>query len=250
MRTDFNGHARRRERGDGRSWLAVLEYDALAPAGHFVKLGPYNLFWIFISMSVLGMFVETLVSFPADGVWKDRAGLVWGPLSPIYGCGALLMTLFLNNMKDRSNVHLFVKAGIVGALLELFAGWTMKTLYGAIAWSYIDQPFNIGGYTCLGMAIVWGIAGFVWMKFFLVPVVHLVQLIPAGHPRTVVTALVAVFLAADVVMTFVSMGFYFDRMAGVPVETPIQQFFADRYSDSFMQNRFQTISIYTDLATR
>ena len=35
---------------------------------------------IFVLASVIGLVIETLVSYPIDGVWKDRAGLVWGPL--------------------------------------------------------------------------------------------------------------------------------------------------------------------------
>ena len=47
------------------------------------KLTFFHLFWIFVICSVVGLVVETIVSYPIDGIWKDRAGLVWGPFSPI-----------------------------------------------------------------------------------------------------------------------------------------------------------------------
>ena len=238
------------ERQETIGQVEVLQSEASVPADSFIKLNTYNLFWIFVVTSVVGLVVETLVSYPADHMWKDRAGLVWGPFSPIYGAGTVLMTVFLNNMKDKNGFHLFVKAAIVGALFELFAGWTMKHLYGMVAWDYSSQPFNIGGYTCLEIACVWGMAGFLWMKLCLVPVVRVGQRIPRGTGRTVLTSLLAAFLAADIAMTFASCTFWFDRTAGDPVDTPVEQYFAQRYSDEFMAQKFQTISMYTDLAIR
>ena len=242
--------AKLRDRLAHGDMLAALEYDARAAEGSYVQLSAYNLFWIFVICSFGGLLLETAVSYPVDGMWKDRAGLVWGPFSPLYGLGAVCMTLFLNNMKDCSPWRLFARAALVGAMLEYAAGWIMENLYGMVAWSYIDQPLNLSGYTCLGISVVWGIAGCLWMKFLLVPVVHIAQRIPAGHIRTSLTLLLAVFLVADVAMTFASVTFWFDRMAGVPVQTPVQEFFAQRYGDAFMSNKFQTVSMYTQLALR
>ena len=42
--------------------------------------------------SVLGLIMEEVVHFlfVVPGQWQDRAGLLFGPFSPIYGCGAVL----------------------------------------------------------------------------------------------------------------------------------------------------------------
>ena len=34
-------------------------------------------------------------------------------------------------------------------------------------WDYSSQPFNLGGHTCLGIALVWGAAGVAWVKLAL-----------------------------------------------------------------------------------
>ncbi len=217
--------------------------------GRFVAPSFYNLFWIFIVCSVGGLVVETLVSYPVDGVWKDRAGLVWGPLSPIYGVGGVLVTVALNRLRDARTIVLFAAAAVVGGLFELVAGWFWESAFGIVAWSYADQPFNIGGYTCLGIALVWGLAGLVWMKGVLPAVMRLVDLIPAPL-RTAATAVLAAFVAVDVVVTLMAFNCWFERLAGASVDTPVQEFFAEHFDDGFMEGRFQTMSLYPSLADR
>lgn len=223
--------------------------ERLAQPARFVTPSFYNLFWIFILCSVGGLVVETLVSYPVDGVWKDRAGLVWGPLSPIYGVGGVLVTVALNRLRNARTIVLFAAAAIVGGLFELVAGWFWESAFGIVAWSYADQPFNIGGYTCLGIALVWGLAGLIWVKLALPVVMKLIELIPE-HLRTVATAALATFVAVDVVVTLLAFNCWFERLAGAAPETPVQEFFAERFDDGFMEGRFQTMSIYPSLADR
>ena len=107
------------------------------------KLTFFHLFWIFVICSVVGLVVETIVSYPIDGIWKDRAGLVWGPFSPIYGVGGMLITMALWNLRDKSALAMGICAGFVGAGFEFIAGWFWETFFGIVAWSYADQPFNL-----------------------------------------------------------------------------------------------------------
>ncbi len=209
----------------------------------------FNLFWIFVICSVVGLVVETIVSYPIDGVWKNRAGLVWGPFSPIYGVGGVLITMALSRLAQRPLWELFLASALLGGAFELVAGWFWKHAFGIIAWSYIDQPFNIAGYTCLGVSIVWGMAGVAWIKLGLPLTMRLSNSIPHGA-RGWLTVVLAVFLAADVVVTLASFSFWFDRQAGLPVTTNIAQFFAQYFGDDFMSQRFQTMSMWTQLADR
>ena len=43
-----------------------------------------------------------------------------------------------------------------GAAFEWFAGWFWENAFGIVAWDYSSQPFNLGGHTCLGIALVLG----------------------------------------------------------------------------------------------
>ena len=213
------------------------------------KLTFFHLFWIFVICSVIGLVVETIVSYPIDGIWKDRAGLVWGPFSPIYGVGGMLITMALWNLRDKSALAMGICAGFVGAGFEFIAGWFWETFFGIVAWSYADQPFNLGGHTCLGIAIVWGFAGLAWMRIGLPPMLRIIEDIPKSV-RKPLTAILCAYMIVNIVMTILSFNYWYERQNGNPIETPLQSYFAENYSDEFMSERFQTMSLYADLVKR
>lgn len=222
---------------------------AFAHARKPIELSFFNLFWIFTFASVLGLIGETAVATIMDGYLKDRAGLVWGPFSPLYGLGATLMTIALNDLQDRSSALVFAVAAVVGGALEFVAGWFWKSCFGIIAWSYIDRPLNFGGFTCVEMMAVWGLVGLIWLRAGLPLMMRLVELIP-HRGRRALTAVAAALMAADIVLTLLCFNFWFERLSGEPVETPAQVFFDEHFGNDFMNARFQTMSMWTDLAKR
>jgi uncharacterized membrane protein len=219
--------------------------------GHlgYIPLSFFNLFWIFLIACVVGLFTEVLVSYFADGRWESRAGLVFGPFSPIYGLGAVLITVALNLFRDRNIVLLFVVAGVVGASFEYFVGWFWESAFGIVAWSYIDQPFNFHGHTSLFMACVWGAVGVAWMRLGLPVLMHFINMIPV-RVRVPLTLVLAIFLLVDAVLTVVAMECWYQRKLGLQPETPWQEFCARYFDDAFMQRRFETMSMWPVLADR
>jgi len=53
----------------------------------------YKLFWVFMIGCFLGVVIETLFCLVLNGYIESRQGLVYGPFNPVYGFGAVLMTL-------------------------------------------------------------------------------------------------------------------------------------------------------------
>ena len=54
------------------------------PKKGFITLNFFNLFWIFVVCCVLGLIIEVLFHFALYHEYQDRAGLLFGPFSPIY----------------------------------------------------------------------------------------------------------------------------------------------------------------------
>lgn len=208
-----------------------------------------ELLLIFAIGSVVGLVGETIASYPADGVWKDRAGLVWGPFSPIYGLGAVLMSVVLAPVRARGPFVQFGVAAVVGAAFEYAAGWFWEAGFGIVAWSYRSHPFDIGGYTCVCMALVWGALGVAWIRAALPWLLGSIRRIPK-RVVSAAAALLAAFLAVDIAVTLMAFECWFDRQAGAEGDGPVAAYFAQHYGDDFMAERFQTMSLYAELAQR
>lgn len=204
---------------------------------------------IFLICSVLGLAGETVVSFVLDGRWESRAGFVIGPLSPIYGLGAVVITAVVNPLRSRPVACQFIAAGLVGGAVEYLAGWLLEARYGIVAWSYIDQPLNFHGHTSIIMIAVWGVIGVVWSAAILPRVFALVERVPARLRRPI-TAVALAFIFVDSALTIACLDSWFWRMSGHAPTGPVQQFCAQFFGNEFMSKRFETMGMWTELAKR
>lgn len=217
----------------------------------YIALNFFNLFWIFLVASFLGDIMESIVHvlIVDPGHWQDRAGLLYGPLSPIYGCGALLMTLFLNRLYKKNVVIIFFLSAIIGGAFEFFVSVFMQYTFGAVAWDYTGQFLSIGGRTCGWAMGCWGLLGVLWIKVLLPLLLRLIDLIPWNW-RYGVTCVCAAFIVVDCVMSLQAYDCWYERLSGDPVTSPIQHFYAEHYDDAWMENRFQSMTINPHEAVR
>ena len=223
------------------------------PGEGYIRLDFFNLFWTFIVGSVVGLIVEIIFHMVVvePGVYQDRAGLLWGPFSPIYGVGAVLMTIALNRFKDRNIVFIFVVCTIIGGGFEYFVSWFMEVAFGASAWDYSDQFLGdlFGGRTCLLFASMFGVLGTVWIKLLLPVFLRLFNLIPWKW-RYSVTLVCATLMLVNCVMTLQALDNWGARAAGHMPEAGIEQFYAENFDDAYMANRFQSMTIDPEKSVR
>lgn len=214
----------------------------------FITLNFFNVFWIFVVCCVLGLILETIYHFMLFGGYEDRAGLLFGPFSPIYGFGAVLMTVALNRFHDKPIILIFLVSAVIGGAFEYLTSWFMQFAFGIVAWDYTGSWLSIDGRTNGMFMIMWGILGVAWIKL-LPQMLKVVNLIPWNW-RYAVTTVAAALMIVDGAMTLMSLDCWYEREAGRTPDTPIEQFFADHFDNSFMEHRFQSMSIDPDNATR
>ncbi len=223
------------------------------PGKGYIRLDFFNLFWTFIVGSVIGLIVEIIFHMVVvePGVYQDRAGLLWGPFSPIYGVGAVLMTMALNRFKDRNIIFVFIICTIIGGGFEYFVSWFMEVAFGAKAWDYSDQFLGdlFGGRTCLLFASMFGFLGTVWIKLLLPVFLKLFNKIP-WRWRTSVTLVCAALMLVNCVMTLQALDNWGARKAGHVPTTNIEKFYAENFNDEVMANRFQSMTIDPDKSVR
>lgn len=125
-------------------------------------------FLLFMIYAVIGWFVEVTAMFLHKHRFINRGFLI-GPYCPVYGYGALCMTLLLTKYQDDIFV-LFGMSVLVCSILEYITSYIMEKLFKARWWDYSKKKFNLNGRICLSNAIMFGIGG-VFIIFFVNPII-------------------------------------------------------------------------------
>ncbi len=115
-------------------------------------------FLVFITYSFLGWCIEVILKFIQYKRFINRGFLI-GPYCPIYGWGALLMTILLQRYNNNNPVVLLVLGMIICSILEYFTSYVLEKIFKARWWDYSDKKFNINGRICLNTMIPFGIGG-------------------------------------------------------------------------------------------
>ena len=228
----------------------------------YIKLNFFNLFWVFMVCCVLGLIIEVIfhMTWVDPGVYQDRAGLLFGPFSPIYGFGAVILTVALNRFYKRNWFVIFLVSALIGGCFEAAVSWWMQTSFGAVAWSYsaelipgsgIPDVMSIifGGRTSTPFMCMWGALGVFWIKVCLPNLLKLINLIP-WKMRYGLTAVVTALMLVNGIMTLQALDCWFQRVSGFEPKTPVERFYAEHFDNDYMENRFQTMSITPDESSR
>ena len=160
-----------------------------------------NLILLFFFYSFLGWCIEVVGKFIQYHRFINR-GFLTGPICPIYGFGALLITLairWLAPLETAVGTTFAISFLLCGAL-EYLTSWYMEKRFHARWWDYSQKPMNLHGRIWIGNLILFGLGG--------VAIIHLVNplILPAldgmepSAKQILCAALLAVF-AADFVMT-------------------------------------------------
>ena len=208
----------------------------------FIRLDFFNVFWIFVVCCIIGIIVETVFCYFANGVIENRTGMLWGMFSPIYGFGAVLMTLALNRFYKANFLIIFLVSAVIGGAFEYLTSYYMEYAFGIVAWDYSGTFLSIDGRTNGFFMCAWGLLGTLWVKLLLPRMLVLIKKIPWNW-RYGVTIAAAVFMLVNGIMTTVALDCWKGRVAGEPQNLPYEQFFETHYGNEFMENHFQTMSI-------
>ena len=220
----------------------------------YITLNFFNLFWIFVVACIAGLVVETIYHMVVvdPGVYQDRAGLLYGPFSPIYGIGATLMTIALNRFYNKSPIIIFLVSAIIGGGFEFFVSWFMEVAFGIVAWDYSGTFLNIGGRTNFMFMCMWGGLGLLWVRFATPLLLKIINKIPWNW-RYVVTSVCTLFMLANCMLTLASLDCWYQRAAGTmdtEDESAIVQFCNEHYDDKYMEDRFQSMTMNPENASR
>lgn len=117
---------------------------------------------LFMCYSFLGWIYETVYCTIKDGKWENR-GFLYGPVVPIYGCGAMAVTILVHFSVVRgvmlTPLLLYIICVVGSAILEYVTSWTLEKMFHALWWDYSGMPLNIQGRTSLFTSLGFGFGG-------------------------------------------------------------------------------------------
>lgn len=130
-----------------------------------------------------------------------NTGFLKGPFCPIYGFGATIMFLFLDQFENKL-ILLFCIAIIILTAWEYIVGVILETLFHTKYWDYSNHKFNFQGRICLTNSICWGILGVLFVKYIHPFIQGMIAKIDVNILNYIIAILFMVFLV-DMVTTII-----------------------------------------------
>ena len=161
-------------------------------------------FLIFIVYSIVGWLLEITVGLLQKHRFVNRGFLI-GPICPIYGTGALLITFCLSPLHNP--IVIFIASILICATLEYSTSVIMEKLFHVRWWDYSDRPFNLNGRICLEALIVFGIGGTLVTLIFSPALYHIFSTLPDVALYTLALIFVVALLADAFLSLYLIKGF-------------------------------------------
>ena len=155
---------------------------------------------VFLVYSMIGHLFEVIVDLILN--IKPGSGILFGPWTPIYGFGVLIMLYLkrklekLNLTKFKEIVLYFICIVVILTILEQTGGVLLAKLFHKTLWNYENLKFHLTKYIALETSLGWGI-GAIFIGYVIHP--HLKKLIK--KIPFLISALVFSAFMIDVIVT-------------------------------------------------
>ena len=123
---------------------------------------------LFFTYSFIGWGIEVILKFIQYHRFINR-GFFTGPICPIYGTGAVLITIAIEILTPYESAYgtTFLISFLLCGLVEYFTSWFMEKRFHARWWDYSSKPMNLHGRVWIGNLVLFGIGG--------VAIIHLIN---------------------------------------------------------------------------
>lgn len=158
----------------------------------------YELLWLFFIYSFLGWVLETITAAIKQKKFVNR-GLVNLPFCVLYGTTSIFISIFAQEL---NGFWLFIASMLLATVFEWIAGHFIEAIYHERWWDYSNVRWNLDGYICLPMSLLWGVLGYLmltWGNDLLLTVFHLLSSVIG----TILIWILSIALGLDILATLV-----------------------------------------------
>ncbi|MBE5905773.1 MAG: metal-dependent phosphohydrolase [Lachnospiraceae bacterium] len=168
---------------------------------------------LFMVYCCMGWIYETIYCTVKGGKWENR-GFLYGPACPIYGVGAVTVSVVVSLVKQANAVlvpwQIFVISVVGSAILEYVTSWALEKTFHALWWDYSRLPFNLHGRISLFTSLGFGFGGLL-VVYIIAPFTEkMVDRVTPIWMEVLALLAVAVFVM-DTTLTVTAL-LHFDRM--------------------------------------
>lgn len=201
-----------------------------------------KLVWVFLLCALLGDIIETFYCGLVDGQWMNRSSVLYGPFSFVWGIGAVVLTVSLRRLAEKSDRWVFVGGFVIGGVYEYMCSVFTELVFGTVFWDYSDMPLNIGGRTNVLFCFFWGLLAVVWVKVVYPPMDRVIEKAPPVAGK-IVTWVVVFAMACNGLLTGAAMLRYNTRATRPEPSSIVEQFLDRSYDDRYIEHRWPNMIV-------
>lgn len=159
-----------------------------------------NLILLFFIYSFIGWCVEIVLKYIQLHRFVNR-GFFVGPICPIYGSGAVLITLAIGGLARYEYAYgtTFVLSLLICGTIEFLTSLIMEKTLHARWWDYSNKPMNLNGRIWIGGLALFGFAG-VAITHFINPFLYGIFVSIPLTTREIVAGILVLIFAIDYVL--------------------------------------------------
>lgn len=204
----------------------------------------YKLFLIFIIGCIFGVIYEELIlnifRFLINGSFhiETRRGLLYGPFSPVYGFGAVIMALFAKTEKPVFKTFLYTS--LAGGIVEYLVSFLQETFTNSVSWDYTGKLLNINGRTTVIFMIVWGLLGVIFVHIIYPFLSNLIEKTPKDIGNKVMP-FITILMCLNMFISFSAVIRQNFRRNNVEPFTHYGEFLDKHYNDERMKKTYNNM---------
>jgi hypothetical protein len=203
----------------------------------------YEFLWVFIIASYIGVILESFWCVVTNGHLESRTGLIYGMLNPVYGAGAVLMSLAFLRYRKSHDLVVFVGSMLIGGGFEYLCSLGQQLAFNSYSWEYSQTQLNLHGRTNLMFSLIWGFLGLVWVRYIFPVLVRLIRRIPKRFGR-IFAVIFTVALAGNVLISGAAVHRWSERTQGSAPVNAVERFIDEHYPDAMMKDVFPNMQFY------
>ncbi|MCF0130379.1 MAG: putative ABC transporter permease [Pseudobutyrivibrio sp.] len=191
-------------------------------------------FVLFIMYSFMGWIYESCYCTLKDHGWQNR-GFLYGPIVPIYGFGALGVTIVFHELpntqlQNATLLQVFVICYLGSVVLEYTTSFALEKIFHAKWWDYSNVPLNINGRVCVPASLGFGIAG-ILINTYVIPVIIALDIFNYTFIIELLALIFMMILGMDIALTVSALTTFakeFERL-----NTQFNTYMSEKYDNTY-----------------